>query len=85
MKQIAEWRRTAHVYDVHIMNVDKYGLRHWHHYSVKREQSTYHPDWMWSVRGGGTHRDHLCDPDGKTHKRAVAVVEAMLNGEGFPA
>jgi hypothetical protein len=55
-----------------------------HHYTVRREQSTHHDGWMWTVRGGGYQRDHLCDPDGKTHKRAVAAVEAMLNG-GFPS
>jgi hypothetical protein len=30
----------------------------------------------WEVRGGGNFRDHLCDPDGATHKRIVAFVVA---------
>jgi len=81
----ATWKRTAHTYDVQITDIDKYRCKRVHHYTVKREQSTYHPEWMWTVRGGGPLRDHVCDPDGKTHKRAVAAVEAMLATEGFPS
>jgi hypothetical protein len=32
----------------------------------------------WAVRGGGNFRDHVCTPEGATHKKVVKWVKEKL-------
>ncbi len=43
--------------------------------SYKVRRRVYGERVDWSVEGGGNHRFHACDPNGKTFKRVVAWVQ----------
>ena len=77
----ARWLRTTYTYEVVIEHRDKYNRRIVRLYEATRRRAHYHDngDWVWSVRGGGNRRDVLCDPDGATYKRVVAIAKAAAN------
>ena len=52
-------------------------------YIVRRKESAGKIEW--SVRGGSWLRGRNCDPDGRTHKRVVAAVQAALTPWGTVA
>jgi hypothetical protein len=64
------WRRTTHVYDVHLDNKI---------YVVRKETSSYYGEgeFRYTVHGGGNRRDTICDENGSTHKRVMKFFHTM--------